>query len=530
VRRPASSAGDRPAAGTAGGQDSSSGTLGRLTQAPHPVLQELLYDPHLRRDRQIDLPHLLAADAAHVLMLCRQRLLPQADAARLLAVNRDLEAQLAAGESLFGAAPGHRGLYFLYEQEFIARLGREVGGAAHLARSRNDLQATVARLRLRLELLDLLARADEMFAQMVAVADRHADTLMSGFTHLQPAQPTSLGHYFAAVLAELLRTAAALADGYPLINRSPMGAAAGFGSELPIDRELVAELLGFDGVVPNSLDAVASRDYSVRVLAGLALLGVTLTRLATDLQTWASGAYGFLDWPDELVSTSSIMPQKRNAFVLETIRGWAIAPVGALTNALLGMKNVPFTNSIEAGGEATAHLWPALERLELALRLTSLLVGNLQVHAERLRSFLAGRQTCMTALADHLVRRHKLAFRTAHEAVGRLARELPPGEPPAALVRQRLLAVLAAAGLGHLELDERELARALDAGEGLLAAVYGGGPAPASVRRQLEELELQRRRLAEEARQRRRALGEAGKGRQAAVEELLAAAGSGAQS
>jgi argininosuccinate lyase len=512
------------AAGRAG-QGDPAARPGRLDRPPHPVLKELLYDPQLARDREVYLPHLLAADAAHVIMLGRRRLLAPAAVGELLALNRELAGRWAAGEALFAAASEHRGLYFLYERELVLRLGREVGGAAHLGRSRNDLQAAVARLRLRQELLDLLDTADELLATLAALAAAHAATVMSGFTHLEPAQPTSLGHYFAAGLAELLRSAEALSAAYALVNRSPLGAAAGFGTTFAIDPELVAELLGFEGVVANSLDAVASRDYVLAVLSSLAATGICLTRIATDLQTWASAAYRFLGWPDELVSTSSIMPQKRNAFVLENLRGRAIEPVGALVNALTGMKNVPFSNSVEVGGEAASHLWPALARLGEALSLATLLLANLEVDSGRMRRFLAGRQTGMTALANHLVERHGLAFRTAHEVVGRLVRELPPDDEPApAEVKARLAAELAAAGLAGLALDERELARALDPVAGLAAARHGGGPAPESVRRQVEELEEARRRLAGTASARRRALAAAEVLRRAAAEELCRAA------
>jgi len=298
--------------------------LGRLARGPHPVLFTLLYEPHFVSDREQVLPHLLRIDAAHVVMLARQGILASDSAARLLSLKRELAGRLSAGEELFPPPPSHRGLYLLYEGEYIARLGGDVGGAAHVARSRNDINATVTRMRLRTALADVLQQGLLLAGTLERLGTEHAQTLMSAFTHLQPAQPASFGHYLDGVLSELVRTLSWLAGTHEGINRCPMGAAAGVGTSFPIDTALVARLLGFDGPLGNSVDAVGSRDYVVQVLSGLALLGTLLTRLAADLQTWASSAYNFLGWPDELVSTSSIMPQKRNAFVLENIRGQAV--------------------------------------------------------------------------------------------------------------------------------------------------------------------------------------------------------------
>jgi argininosuccinate lyase len=471
--------------------------MGRLTRPAHAVLSELLYQPQLAADRQVVLPYLLRIDAAHVVMLSHRRLLAREVAARLLAVNDALSRSLAAGEDVLGSPATHRGLYFLYEQIYVSRLGPDVGGAAHMARSRNDINAAVTRMRLRDALVRLLSDDHDLLEAIERLAGGHLETVMCGFTHLQPAQPTTLGHYLAGVLSELVRSAEWLQRALRALDDSPMGAAAGFGTSLPIDREEVARLLGFAGVVANSVDAVASRDYLIEALSGLAMAGNTLTRLATDLQAWAGTAQGFVGWPDELVSTSSIMPQKRNPFVLENIRGQCILATGALVNVLAGMKNVPFSNSVEVSSEAAASVWPALEAGCKALRLTRVLVERLQVFPERMRAFLRGAQTTMTAIAELLVSRQGLAFRTAHEALGRLARETE--EPfPAREMKVRLETILEGLLGRSIDLDEAELERALDAEECVRAATFGGGPAPGAVRAQLRGLAARRERLRED--------------------------------
>lgn len=455
---------------------------GRLESGPDPRLLELLYAPALKDDLEHVLPLLLQIDAAHVVMLAETGCLASGAAADLLRVNREL----AAGGRPLPAPREHRGLYFLYEREYVERLGAQTGGAAHMARSRNDINATVTRLRLRAGLLEVLSAALGFCDATLGLAERHVETLTCGFTHLQPAQPTTLGHYLAGVVAALLRPVAGAAETLDRVALCPMGAASGFGTSFPIDRKRVAELLGFSGVVENSLDAVASRDYAVEALSYLAVFGVALTRLATDLQLWGSPAYGFLTWPDRLVSTSSTMPQKRNAYVFENVRGRAARPASALNAVLMGMKNTPFSNSVEVSAEATGPVWTAFDDIRTATELMELMVRGVEVVPERMAEMLAEWDTTMTALANHLVLQHGLSFRSAHDAVSRVLRELPAGPVGRAeMVAERLGDVLAEDSGGRVALRADEVRVVLEPGRAVGASAYGGGPASATVRAQL---------------------------------------------
>lgn len=497
--------------------------IGRLSSPPDPVLFDLLYREQLHRDAVEVLPWLLRIDAAHVLMLAEGGLVPREVAAGLLRLNRDLAARAGRGETVLPPPAVHRGLYFVYERHLIDRLGGETGGAAHVARSRNDINAAVTRLRLRQALLALLEEGSDLLAAALALAGAHTATVMSGFSHLQPAQPATLGHYLAGVASELARSLALLSAAWEMVNRSPMGAGAGLGTSFAIDPGRTAALLGFDGPLSNSLDAVASRDYAVHALAPLALLGTTLSRLALDLQMWSSRAFRFLSWPDPLVSTSSMMPQKRNSFVFENIRGRAATLTGALTATLMGLKNTPYSNSVEVSSEATSHLWPALEAAGTAMRLTALMLRHAVVDDERMRGFLDREETTMTAVADHLVARHGLSFRTAHQAVGSLLRESPPGGRwTAGAVKAGLESALPAVAGRAVELSEAELDQALDPAACARAARHGGGPAPEAVRGQLDGLEAERRDLAGRTAARRRRIEEADVRLERDIEALLA--------
>jgi argininosuccinate lyase len=487
----------------------SSDAAALLETPPHPLLTELLYEPGLRDDLVHTLPYLLRIDAAHIVMLVHSGLLAEETGARLLRENRALAARQAGGVPVFGEGVAHRGLYLLLERHYQSALGPEIGGAGHLARSRNDINATVARMRARDAVLALMTACVELQQTLAAVAGRHTSAVMSGFTHAQPAQPTTFAHYLAGVLSEVTRSARWLSDVYAAINRCPMGAAAGFGTSLPIDRATVAALLGFDEVVPNALDAVASRDYAVQVLAALATLASTLSRMSVDLQTWGSRAYGFLAWPDHLVSTSSIMPQKRNAFVLEHIRGAAPETSAALIAVITGLKNTPFTNSVEVSAETTRHLWGACAAMRRSLRLATVLVAAVTVDEVRMRAFVEGEETTMTALADWLVVEHGRSFRAAHTLVSRVVAECVDRPLRPSDVCRALRRLTSMEPNGPVEVSDARVAAVLRPDTCVRAARFGGGPAPEAVEAQLADLRAAADAGREAAADRRRRLDQA---------------------
>lgn len=438
-------------------------SFGRLSKAPHPELHRLLYAPAFARDAHDVLPLLLRINAAHVVMLDRCGILDRSSAIALLRANDAIAA------APIEAPDSHRGLYAVFEHELIARAGEEAGGSVHVARSRNDINATVARLRVRQLVLAVVDDLHALQASLLERASQRATSVMPGFTHFQPAQPATFGHYLAGVAAELDRATNRLLDVDAELDACPMGACAGFGTSFDIRPDLVAELLGFSTPVSSSLDAVASRDFVVDFLSAAALLGTTLTRIANDLQHWASNAYRFIGWPDDFVSTSSIMPQKRNAFVLETIRGKAATAAGEWVSAVIGMKNTPFTNGIEVSAEVVERATPAASDTSTALRLMTLLIENMDVHTDVMEQAARAGDITATALADVLVRKYGIAFRTAHDAVGKMV--------SSGVSLQESLGV---------PIDPADVA--LDPRTVVESAVAGGGPAPSSVARQLDAL------------------------------------------
>lgn len=460
--------------------------FGRLSKAPHPDLHRLVYAPAFARDVRDVLPLLVRVNAAHVIMLARAGLLDRT-AARAL---------LRAGDAIAAAPPpmpeAHRGLYAVFEEELGARCGAAAAGGVHVARSRNDINATTARMRVRGCLVAVAEHLFDLTSALLERAAEHRATLMPGFTHLQPAQPTTLGHYLLGVAAELDRGGDRLLDVERRLDACPMGACAGFGTSFAIGADLVAELLGFSGPAASSADAVASRDFVADFLSAAALTGVTLTRLATDLQQWGSAAWRCLDWPDDLVSTSSIMPQKRNAFVLETIRALSVGASGEWVSAVAAMKNTPFGNGIEVSAVVERAVAAAADTAT-ALQLATLLLGHMEVDVAALERAARTGDITATALADALVRRHGIAFRAAHEAVAALVSSGVDRTRPA-VVAAELQRVL------DRPVDPADVAMALDPRAAAAAAAFGGGPAAVSLARQHDglaaSLSEQRGRLA----------------------------------
>jgi argininosuccinate lyase len=286
---------------------------------------------------------------------------------------------------------------------------------------------------------------------------------MPAYTHFQAAMPISYGYYLLGVAAAAGREIDALVAASRGLTECPLGASAVAGTDLPIKAARTAQLLGFSGTTRHALDAVASRDVPLRLLASAAGLAVVLSRLGTDLQLWSTAEFGFIEFPDRLVGGSSAMPQKRNAFLLEHVKAKPGHAVGAWAAAAAMMTSAPFTNSIEVGTEAMAAIWPGLDAVRQSVLLTQVLVSGGRPVPARMRERAEESFTGATSLANRLVRQG-MPFRTAHHMVGEAVRR-------AVEAGSTQLADFGPPGwLDGIELSGLELADLVDAHR------YGGGP------------------------------------------------------
>ena len=357
-----------------------------------------------------------------------------------------------------------------------AALTEAIGAAGkklHTGRSRNDQVATDIRLWLRGEIDAIVAEILRLQRALVDLAEREADTIMPGFTHLQTAQPVTFGHHLLAWYEMLDRDRERLGDCRRRLNRSPLGAAALAGTSYPIDRELTASLLGFDGPTTNSLDSVSDRDFAIEFCAAASLIMTHLSRASEELILWASAQFHFIDLPDRFCTGSSIMPQKKNPDVPELVRGKTGRVTGHLIALLTLMKSQPLAYNKD-NQEDKEPLFDTVDTLRDCLRAFADMVPALQVDRDAMRAAASAGYATATDLADYLVRKG-LAFRDAHEAVGKAV--------AAASAGGRELAELSLDELrGFAEMIEEDVYQVLTLEGSVAARDHIGGTAPSQVR------------------------------------------------
>jgi len=451
---------------------------GRLAEGPAPVILEHIYQQRLKKD-EATLPYLTEANLAHVVMLARTRILQEPDAKALLGVLMQIDEQ---GKDLFDLDAKLEGLYYNYERYLIETLGPRTGGRLHTGRSRNDLGATTSRMKVRDLVLRLLHQIIQFRSSLLHTAEKHLDTVMTGYTHLQPAQPITLAHYLTAIEQALQRDTVRMLQTFENINRSCLGAGALAGTGFPIDRQMTADLLGFDGFVENTLDAVGSRDYLLQLFSNLAILAITLSRFAQDLFVWYTYEFGIIDLPDQLGGTSSIMPQKKNPIIMEACKGRTSHVLGGLITALGAMKNTNYTNVIDVNTESFHFLDDSAYQIESVLALLQAAFENMEVRKDRAYEMASANFSTVTELADTLVREKDYSFREAHHIVGEIVRKAVQKGLIATQITSEFMDRVMVAKIGTpIELPEDKVRQALDPKENVSARAHDGGPAPSAV-------------------------------------------------
>ncbi|HEX8383081.1 MAG TPA: argininosuccinate lyase [Sphingomonas sp.] len=385
---------------------------GRFAEGPAAVMREinasLPFDKRLWRQD-------VAGSRAHAAMLGAQGIIARDDAA---AIDRGL-AEVAADYAANGV-PDDRDLediHMLTEAQLHARIGA-VAGRLHTARSRNDQVATDFRLWVRDAIDEVLAALAAFQAALLARAEEHADSVMPGFTHLQSAQPVTLGHHLMAYHEMAARDRSRFADARARMNRSPLGAAALAGTGFPIDRDATAAALGFDGPTLNSLDSVSDRDFALDYLASATQCALHLSRLAEEFVLWASQPFGFVALSDQWSTGSSIMPQKRNPDAAELVRGHAGRIAGCLVALTVTMKGLPLAYSKDMQDDKPP-VFEAHDLLALSLAAMTGMVESATFRTERMRAVAESGFATATDLADWLVREADVPFREAHHVTGR---------------------------------------------------------------------------------------------------------------
>ena len=349
---------------------------------------------------------------AHAQMLGAQGIISQSDVTAIEQGLAEILAEIQAGQ--FEWLLDLEDVHLNIEKRLTDKIG-DAGKRLHTGRSRNDQVATDVRLWLRATVDDVLAGIQQLQHSIVDLAEQHAETIMPGFTHLQVAQPVTFGHHLMAYFEMLKRDAERFADSRKRINRLPLGAAALAGTSYPINRELVAQKLGFDGVCENSLDAVSDRDFAIEFSAAASVLMMHLSRFSEELILWSSPRFAFVDIADRFCTGSSIMPQKKNPDVPELVRGKSGRVYGHLMGLLTLMKGQPLAYNKD-NQEDKEPLFDTADTLLVTLEIYADMLRGITVNAANMRQAALEGFATATDLADYLVKKG-MPFRDAHEAV-----------------------------------------------------------------------------------------------------------------
>ena len=388
---------------------------GRFETGPDAVMQQI--NPSVGFDKRLYAQD-IAGSRAHCEMLMAQGILDADDGRAILDGLGRIEAEIDAGAFAFETALED---VHLNIEARLAELVGDAAGRLHTARSRNDQVATDFRLWLRETADRLDGQLRELQRALIDRAEEHAATVMPGFTHMQPAQPVTLGHHLLAYVEMFGRDRARLADARRRLNESPLGAAALAGTSFPIDREATARALGFDRPMANSIDAVSDRDFALEFLAAGAICAIHLSRLSEEIVLWCSAQFGFAALGDGFTTGSSIMPQKRNPDAAELARAKAGRIVGALTALLTVMKGLPLAYAKDMQ-EDKEPVFDAADSLALCLAAAAGMIGDIAFDERRLRAAAQAGFVTATDLADWLVRVAGMPFRRAHRVAGALVR------------------------------------------------------------------------------------------------------------
>lgn len=442
---------------------------------PDPTYRETVLAPLFEGVKTHFADQMDMINRAHLVMLVEAGILPREEggalARALVGIQTDVDRQALeyTGE--------HEDWFFLVEAELQARLG-DLGGALHTARSRNDMDHTMFKMVLRARAEDALARIIALAQALLDKAATERDTLIVAYTHGQPAQPATFGHYLSAVIEVLLSDAKRLEAAIDAVDHCPMGAAAITTSGFPIDRQRMAELLGFKAVKVNSYGCIASVDYITGVYSALKLPMIHLGRVVQDMAFWSAFEVGQLHVPRSLVQISSIMPQKRNPVPIEHLRHLASVAASRCDAMINTMHNTPFTDMNDSEGEVQQAGYGAFDHAGRVLDLLTAFLPACSINADRVARTTQAACITITELADTLVREEALSFRQAHAIAAQTARAVIAGGQPLGDGFAAFSQAFEETTGRPASLDAAGFARAVDAREFVNRRDRTGGPAP----------------------------------------------------
>ncbi|MEV4645063.1 argininosuccinate lyase [Saccharopolyspora sp. NPDC049357] len=447
----------------------------RLTEAPGEVYTSTILEPSFRFMMREYFGSLLEANKAWAIMLGDTGIItPENTRSLLLALNQMID----EGADAFAEFNPHHEYFYSHLEHRLAELaGPAAAGEINLGRTRPE---PLTRMALRPRILQIADDLGALIRLLLEIAERERDTVMPQWTHMQPAQPTTMGHYLMGIIGGLLRDADRVQHAYRTTNACTLGCGALAGTSYPIDRDVVADLLGFDEVRENTIDCVASGDYALETSAAVANLAITLSRLCQDMYTWSTDEFRLVEIGDSFSGSSSMMPQKKNAYPFEYVRARAARAVGEMSSAFGSLHNTNFGDIKDVEEEMVPPVYRVCDEMVVSLRLLRGTLETLKVHEVRCGLRAGSGFSTATELAAMIHRNTEHDYRAAHRVVGHLVllatqRGIEPDGVELELVDEAAKATLGTSS----GLTEQQVREALDPDSFVARHTVSGGPAPA---------------------------------------------------
>ncbi len=446
--------------------------------------QEKILLPEALRDYDANFKEMILLNKAYALMLRKIGILTREECKSIVEAQEHVYHTLKRDE-LSGNCED---LYFNIEQAMLKEIGIEIGGKLHTGRSRNDLYSCLTRMEVRKAAWEVADRLIELQEILVREAEKSTDTVITGYTHNQPGQPITLAHYYAAACYALTRDFTRIVHAYDNTNRSPYGTAAFAGATFPIDREYLCALCGFDDLIENSLDSIASKDFLIEMEMAFTMMMTNISRFATDLYFWATDECGIIDLGGEVAICSSIMPQKKNPVCFEYARAKGAHTMGGMVSALTVLKNVPFTNNTDIF-ETSAMFEDTVEETTQGMEIFIESIRCSKVRKEKAFNMAKNNYSTVTGLADHLVKNFGVSFEEAHAIVGSAVGTVTGSNKKISDITGKLLKDIADEVTGKvITMTDQEIADVLNPWNNIQSKQTSGSPNEAHVRTMLEEL------------------------------------------
>jgi argininosuccinate lyase len=445
---------------------------------PAPVYKDTVLAPLFEGVKRHHWRYQMRINQASAVLLAECALLTNDEASAILKALDDILRTVDVDRLAYTGE--HEDFFYYVESELIRRLGVDVAGKLHTGRSRNDIDHTVFKLALKDRLAALLAEHASMIEALLALAVRERDTIVVAYTHGQPAQPTTYGHYLAAFIELSLRDMDRVLHAARTVDLSSMGAAAITTSGFGLDRARMAQLLGFADVQENSYGCIAAADYVTGVYAALKLVFIHAGRFVQDLNAWTGFEIGHLHVPDGFVQVSSIMPQKRNPVPVEHLRLMASLGAARCEAVLTAVHNTPFTDMNDSEGEVQIAGYEAFDTAQRMMALLAGLLAAAKIDSAKVRRHIDEAGITLAELADSLVRTEGISFRQAHEVASKLARRMIDGGMTLSTVPYAMFDQIFAAAIGRpARLGEADFRRFTTPEHFIAMRTMRGGPAPA---------------------------------------------------